>query len=369
MTDQFINFVIPQQVALKEMSLEERMTRINDEIQRQINPPSTNIFGLGAPSSNFVATYWVFKTYPDYAIVCKEGKYYRVGYTWEGDKVNVGEPQPVELTWMPKEVTEASYMETQAESIKGGKGSGNFGHAGRPGHKGGSAGGGPARSGSLSANERRAKVDEQVKTLAKKPLRQLRSLQDQKDKAIRAAYEAKDTPLLKRLQNERQMIDSAIDWQQYGSKVKPSADRPGSIAGIRSPKKAVDQSKPYRPGEVSGARSRMGTRALDEASIQDLTERLSASKIRQHIARAKRDIQFSKEHGEEAKARGLASGLPLLEEALRRKTAKSGSKGQPKKPRADEEKFDPNSLSSEAVSGLSQAGLLDWVTGGASQER
>lgn len=297
--------------SLKEMSLDDRVAKIRNLIQQQISPvKSEGIPYVSGGSEN----YWVYQTYDDYAILQKNNDFFKVPYRCDGDSVVLGTIIPVEIMWVPKNEVSRSDMMTdgmikeaqEEEATKGGPGSGNWGHAGRPGSVGGSApktGTGAAVSRTSGRDvysrsamakfpsytkarraffnlddkvykwlekrvgkdtmdefgndydeiadllpkeerdkydklslvyhkameaftthhqareEKRQAQDRAIKTLAKKPLKKLRQMQDDINVGIKIAHDNRETAELKKLQKQWDMVRAAIDWQQFGSKV------------------------------------------------------------------------------------------------------------------------------------------------------
>jgi hypothetical protein len=146
----------------------------------------------------------------------------------------------------------SSQILKDGEIEKGSAGSGNFGHDGRKGKKGGSSrGGGLRRIGAkrdskpgtrkkaakkfrekrkqdktlsdvpqnltkMSKKQRAASVDK----LSKLPAKELRKRQDLNDKQIKIAFDARNTPVLDNLRVREDILREAVDKKEFGSKSK-----------------------------------------------------------------------------------------------------------------------------------------------------
>lgn len=191
----FMSWIVPQSKAQKEASLEQRVSDIRGAIEKALNhSPSMRSYFAGMDAQPDSPSFYVNDVYDTYAIVVRYGDgaacFFKVNYSVDPDggiKVD-SNLIPVEKTYKPVSQTDAEekYLDDamleelmevdeieddvemeigtkskaekpslydeydKRESLKGGPGSGNFGHAGRLGKKGGSApnkGGGGAGSG------------------------------------------------------------------------------------------------------------------------------------------------------------------------------------------------------------------------------
>lgn len=331
MQNPFMAFITSSADTEKELSVEARMGLIEAAVNTKLNlGAGGDIFNMTRPV-NPLPSYYVFKTYDTYVVACRNGDYFKVPYHFEGKEVVVGEAEPVEMAWIPKnpdtqpemapsgmKTSIPAYMEKKEEAVteKGGKGSGNFGHSGRPGHRGGS---GPAdggkggknfaqmspdevvdhalqrgvtnvgqlnkqqvsalrravkkgklfetknyqyptprtmwvraiQTGEPTKDQKRALDEASIADLAKQPLSSLRRQQAETDRDIEIAYNAHDTVRLEGLQGARKLLDAAVDRKAFGRSSESSrADRPGVVAGIRSPKKTANERRAKVDAEV-----------------------------------------------------------------------------------------------------------------------
>lgn len=162
----------------------------------------------------------------------------------------------------------SSQVLKDGEIVKGSAGSGNFGHDGRPGRKGGSSkGGGLRRIGAKKdskpgARKRAAKKFREkrkqdktlsdvpkdltkmskkqraasVEKLSKLPLGELRKRQDLNDKQIKIAFDSRNTPALNNLRVREGILAEAVDKKEFGSKPKrkPATKKPAKKKGSKS---------------------------------------------------------------------------------------------------------------------------------------
>ena len=103
----FMEWVTGGITATKEMSEDDRLSKISRAVCDKFNPNSSSDFNNYGPLPSVSQSkkyYWSFKTYPDYAILQSEGDYFRVSYDMDenGNVTDIGSLDPVDITWVSK---------------------------------------------------------------------------------------------------------------------------------------------------------------------------------------------------------------------------------------------------------------------------
>lgn len=92
----------------KELSLDEKLNHIRDEIRNKFNPPMRQDAVIQSEPY-----YWVQWIYDDYAIINKDEEYFRVDYSVDSEgNVSLGEIQAVEMDWVMKGLEEIEPLAT-----------------------------------------------------------------------------------------------------------------------------------------------------------------------------------------------------------------------------------------------------------------
>lgn len=80
----------------KELSLDDKLNHIRDEIRKKFNPPMREDSVVQSEPY-----YWVQHIYANYAIINKDDEYFRVDYSVDDDgNVAIGDVQKVEMAWV-----------------------------------------------------------------------------------------------------------------------------------------------------------------------------------------------------------------------------------------------------------------------------
>lgn len=155
--------------AKADVSLNEKSNRVAKALNERYAPKTTN-WSSGNMATPCMPCPWIRELFDDYVIFDYAGKSFKLAIVWE-DGQPVFEGDAVEVVqnteWLPKNNSADKWVETEetwevpgweaAPKNNGGKGSGNFGHGGIPGHQGGSSdgdGGGRASRAATSWNQR-----------------------------------------------------------------------------------------------------------------------------------------------------------------------------------------------------------------------
>lgn len=82
----------------KEMSLDEKSSRVRDAVYQKINPGGMDKAVLASEPSCYVR-----EVYPDFVIVTKGSEYFKVPYSTENGEIKVSDSMiPVEQVWAEK---------------------------------------------------------------------------------------------------------------------------------------------------------------------------------------------------------------------------------------------------------------------------
>lgn len=82
----------------KELSLDEKTSRVRDAVYQKINPG-----GMAKSESVSEPICYVREVYPDYVILTKGSQYFKLGYSNENGEIKVSDVMiPVEQVWVEK---------------------------------------------------------------------------------------------------------------------------------------------------------------------------------------------------------------------------------------------------------------------------
>ncbi len=92
-------------LAKLEMSQEELARKLWDALREKYGDPNDE-YSWDVP--------WVHSTYSEYVIVVKDGEYFKITYSFDGDNVVLGDAVKVEITWTPAETPSDTTAEESA---------------------------------------------------------------------------------------------------------------------------------------------------------------------------------------------------------------------------------------------------------------